>query len=291
MGRAQDFPVYRIKETAKQETAFAMHRYDHTDKVQKTDFPHRHEFYQVVYITEGQGTHYIDFHAFPIKPPILYFVSAGQLHYWQVKQPMIGYSLLFGSDVLDAGHALGGGFDKHALFHRLSYSPIRLDPEQADLTDKLMDLIRQEYQGQNSLAVIGAYLHILFTQIHRFAPQGESQIHAGPATEIAHRYRRLVSERFLNHRSVEYYAAQLGMSAAYLSKNVKEVTGSTAGEIIHDQITLEAKRLLTNTDLPVEQISDRLLFNDPAYFGRFFKRKAGVSPGAFRNSIQERYQA
>jgi hypothetical protein len=44
----------------------------------------------------------------------------------------------------------------------------------------------------------------------------------------------------------------------------------------------EACQRLEQTELSVEQISYSLGFRDPGYFNRFFKRQAGMSPGAYR---------
>src|ERR1700724_168337 len=45
-------------------------------------FPHRHSFYQVLYITEGNGTHIIDFKAYPIDRGNMFFLAPGQIHEW-----------------------------------------------------------------------------------------------------------------------------------------------------------------------------------------------------------------
>ncbi|MEM8863761.1 MAG: helix-turn-helix transcriptional regulator, partial [Chloroflexota bacterium] len=56
----------------------------------------------------------------------------------------------------------------------------------------------------------------------------------------------------------------------------------TPGQLIRQEVVLEAKRLFQHTDLTATEISYRLGFNDASYFGRFFKREVGVSPGKFR---------
>ena len=90
-------------------------------------------------------------------------------------------------------------------------------------------------------------------------------------------------------RSVSAYAKKIGVSAGHLTDTVKEVTGSSPGKIIRQAIILEAKRLLAHTDLTVSQTCYTLSFDDPSYFGRFFKRETGQSPESFRKSIREKY--
>jgi AraC-like DNA-binding protein len=45
---------------------------------------------------------------------------------------------------------------------------------------------------------------------------------------------------------------------------------------------LEARRLLIYTDLTISEIAYRLSFRNVSYFVRFYRRLAGVSPGASR---------
>jgi AraC family transcriptional activator of pobA len=52
--------------------------------------------------------------------------------------------------------------------------------------------------------------------------------------------------------------------------------------MVHQRLILEAKRYLTFTTLTAKEIALALGFEDPAYFTRFFKRQAGVSPLTFR---------
>jgi AraC-like DNA-binding protein len=49
-------------------------------------------------------------------------------------------------------------------------------------------------------------------------------------------------------------------------------------------VTLEAKRLLAYSDLPVAAIGHQLGFTEPTNFGRFFVRETGLTPGEFRLS-------
>ncbi|HEY9819467.1 MAG TPA: helix-turn-helix domain-containing protein [Candidatus Sericytochromatia bacterium] len=46
---------------------------------------------------------------------------------------------------------------------------------------------------------------------------------------------------------------------------------------------LEAKNLLTHTDLDIADISDNLRFDEPTNFSKFFKKYVALTPLQFRN--------
>ena len=54
--------------------------------------------------------------------------------------------------------------------------------------------------------------------------------------------------------------------------------GRSAARVIQDRLMIEARRDLVYTAMSISQISFRLGFSDPAYFSRFFAKRAGVSP-------------
>ncbi len=81
-------------------------------------------------------------------------------------------------------------------------------------------------------------------------------------------------------------AAQLHITPLYLNEIVKEITGFPASYWIHQEIMLEAKRLLYYTNLDVKQIAFDLGYEDHAYFSRFFKKNTGLTAGEFRNTKQ-----
>lgn len=58
------------------------------------NFPHRYNFYHVVFFTEGAGFHFIDFHKFPVVPDQIYFMVPGQVHSWNFEGGVDGMSLI-----------------------------------------------------------------------------------------------------------------------------------------------------------------------------------------------------
>jgi len=82
-----------------------------------------------------------------------------------------------------------------------------------------------------------------------------------------------------------YLASELNLSSKYLGDCLKQLTGQTSQQIIHDKLIDKAKDILTTTDLSVGEIAYRLGFDYPQSFSKLFKTKTNQSPLEFRHSF------
>ena len=117
----------------------------------------------------------------------------------------------------------------------------------------------------------------------------DMQEHALNANPISRRtedifisFYTLVRQHYVDHHDIGYYADLLHISTTYLSRIVKQVTGSTVVEYINQMLATEATWLLTSSSLSVAQIADRLHFASTASFAKFFTRVRGKSARAYR---------
>ena len=92
----------------------------------------------------------------------------------------------------------------------------------------------------------------------------------------------LVSEHHLRERRLSFYADKLCITPRYLSKVVKDVSGKSAVEYIDKFVILEAQHLLRHSDLGIKEIADRLNFEDPSSFYKYFKSQVGMTPNQYR---------
>ncbi len=102
---------------------------------------------------------------------------------------------------------------------------------------------------------------------------------------VTQRFLDLVSKNYLQWRKVTEYALNLGLTPGYLSAIVKSITKRSAADWIDEYVMLEAKVLLSSTDLTVQQICHRLNFPNQSFFGKYFKRHSGLSPTQYRNKL------
>jgi len=103
-------------------------------------------------------------------------------------------------------------------------------------------------------------------------------------------HQEILVEKFLslaqNHhkaqRGLDFYADKLCITPKHLSKVIKETTGKSANDLIDEHVALEAKALLKSTNMTIQQISDELNFPSQSFFGKYFKRIAGMSPREYK---------
>jgi len=82
--------------------------------------------------------------------------------------------------------------------------------------------------------------------------------------------------------TVAYFADKCCLSTGYFGTLVKTETERTAKDIINECILQKAKELLQSDTLTVTQISQRLGFEYPQHFVRFFKALTGKTPTQWR---------
>lgn len=105
-----------------------------------------------------------------------------------------------------------------------------------------------------------------------------------PSVCILRDFNSLVAAQYARWHKVSDYADEIRISPKRLSQTIKSLTGKPAKAVIQDRLLLEAKRLLLHTELSVKEIAYQLGFEEPLHFSSFFKKKAGVSLSAFRNT-------
>ena len=92
----------------------------------------------------------------------------------------------------------------------------------------------------------------------------------------------LLNENFRSEHQIGFYADKLCLTPKYLSQLIKQVSSRSVSDWIDYCIVTEAKSLLRYSDLSIQQVAYSLHFPTPSFFGTYFKRKVGVTPGEFR---------
>jgi len=141
--------------------------------------------------------------------------------------------------------------------------------------------IRQKENPNRAEAVKYLTMALFFGFGYQFHQMNED-LARRTRNRLAENFLSLVRENYREHRDMEFYASRLHLTPKYLSKALREKSGRTGSEWIEDHVMLEARALLKSTDKSIGQISDELNFPSQSFFGKYFKRRTGISPLEYR---------
>ena len=129
------------------------------------------------------------------------------------------------------------------------------------------------------------YLGLLGVWLERQARKSESDgVKPDASRRLVARYTDLLERQFRSGMGVGEMAAELGVTATHLTRCCKLANGRPALALLQDRRLFEARRLLSETTIPVAHIAASLGFTSPAYFTRAFQHLTGKSPTAFRRA-------
>ncbi len=259
------------------------------DKFNKDTRPHRLHFYDILLVTEGRGTLSFDGRPEVVAPGRLLFTSPGQVRSFDVDQ-LEGVCLFFVGDFLQ------DFFSDPLFLYRLQFfhpserdASLTLTEERRSWLTERLETMRSELtelQGDSG-HLLRAILYEVLVTLNRWSAESQGTEGDTLANPSTYRFLELVERRFRSEHRVAWYARELGLTPGHLSTITRRSLGRTAGTLIRDRLTLEAKRRLLYSDDPAAQIARDLGFEDASYFGRFFRRCTGLTPGQFRGAPRQ----
>lgn len=253
--------------------------------------PHLHQvLHQMIFVLRGRGVVLAEGTRAQYRPPALVLIPAGSVHGFEFEPGTTGHVISISDELLRelVQHEAGIG----SLFNRPATMEFRAAALRGtDLTHSVRMLAR-EFQRSDSghqLAMQG-WLEVLLANVLRLNRElpDEADALTGRRRKLVSRFSELVERRFRDNQPVPEYAAALNVSESQLRNACLALTGQSPVQLVHARVLLEAKRQLHYTDSPVSEIAYALGFDDPAYFTRFFTRRAGISPRAFRKRGPDR---
>jgi AraC family transcriptional regulator, transcriptional activator of pobA len=250
-------------------------------------YPHRHDFFEVLYLMKGSGFHVIDGNKYGIKPPCVFFLSPGQAHKIEFSNDIEGYIFIFTADFYLLNRSNQNALIEFPFFFTLQQDnpPLLLtNPDDVTFLERLFvqAISELEKNGTKAVEVLRSVLDLVLTSCAaRYKIAEPSETKRKGQFLIKHFY-SLVEESKQRNLSLNDYAALLKVSPNHLTQTLKKLTGKTSTQVIKSKQILEIKRLLVHTNLTVSEIANQLNFLDQSYFSKFFKRETGVSPLQYR---------
>ncbi|WP_430813757.1 helix-turn-helix domain-containing protein [Carboxylicivirga sp. RSCT41] len=193
------------------------------------------------------------------------------------------------------------GFDiqkrikKCNFFNYYVNEALHLSPKEEQTIKSLFRSIEEEYQNNQdefSKEIILTHLDALLKYADRYYKRqflNRKEINKALYT----RFKEILDDYFESDQleengipTVEWLAAQLGISHRYMRDTIKAETGKTAVDQINLYLIEEAKNLLLAPNSSISETAYKLGFEYPQYFSRLFKKKTGLTPKEYIESAR-----
>jgi len=246
---------------------------------------HRHDFFFILALQHGDGTHQIDFTSYQVLSNSIFFLRPGQVHQLDLKAGCSGFLVEYNTAFYNPNTKLSiQRLRKASSKNYCKLETSRFEKIHATLTSMFLEYTDKE-EGYKD--VIKANLDIFFIEFVRQSPNPN-----GPPIAL-NQYTQERLEEFLDlmdihittHKLASQYASFMNLSLYQLNEITKTTLGKITSELINERITLEAKRYLLATPDQIKDIADHLGYEDVSYFIRFFRKHSGYTPEAFRQNF------
>ncbi|GAB4267197.1 MAG: helix-turn-helix domain-containing protein [Pararhodobacter sp.] len=229
----------------------------------------------LLWFTQGQGRITVAGTTRGYGPNHAIYLPPGVMHGFEIAPRVQGSVVFFGRQ-----HGLDLPAAPHFMRPR---DPI----SQKELTGILEAIQRELESGrpgsqkaaQHHLGLLSVWIDRQIDREKAFEPMVSRPV---AAQKLAARYAALLERDFRSNRAVADYAEALGVTPTHLTRACRATCGKGAHQLLEDRLLFEARRLLTETRMPIKDVAEALGFNSAGYFTRAFSRNEGLTPSAFR---------
>lgn len=288
-----EIKTYSFNESAGNDKLFAMKRMEdiYINGNGESDSPHRHNFYTIIFIEKGEGVHFVDFTEYQVEDNTIYFILPGQMHQLKLSAVPKGWVMIFTDEFLIANSIPDKLINDIYLFNDYGQSPpLQIKAEQMPV---YLNIVEQIQHFSNSIdhytvEALGSLVKLFLIQSNNHCSlykQNNPQF-IETSNHLLRSFKQLLNKNYISDHMVSDYSDKLAVTADYLNKTVKSITGKSAKEHIQTKLIIEAKRQLLFTNLTSKELSYELGFDESAHFNNFFKKFTGFTPNEFRSSIR-----
>ena len=256
---------------------------------------HTHSFFEMTYVLEGHCSQYFENSSFDLKDGDFCILSPETLHYIyddsgaSVINILIRQSSFMDifSDLIRDNTKISRFFSDN-LYAKKKLSFMLFHPgKDKEIRSSIIKMYTEELAADEySDSIILSLIRITFARLLRsWSDTMETPRLQKKKDALSE---DLISYIYNNYASVDLakLAEHFHFSKQYCSKLIIELTGMPLSDLRTQLKIRRGAELLTNTSMSVEDISEKLGYENPETFIRAFKRERGITPGAFRKKIK-----
>ena len=236
---------------------------------------HSHDFCEILYVAGGAGEAILEGKKFRLAPGDLVVVNPGTLHEERsdAKAPL---RLIFLAIRDFAVPGLPAGCLSQEKYRVLSCGEYRYKMD-IYLRELLQETSSQiEFYQEISQGLVSALL-VLVMRLIRINPEDEATL-----SQECQKIKEYLDQNFTSPITLDSLSETVYISKHYLSHLFKEQTGVSPIKYLTSKRMEKACELLSETELPVSEVSKAVGYENPLYFSQVFKRIYGISPVKYR---------
>ncbi|EWS54137.1 MULTISPECIES: AraC family transcriptional regulator [unclassified Methylibium] len=250
--------------------------------------PQRVEFFMLMVVTRGHGAHHVDFDRVNLTRGRAVFVRPGQVQEWAPSKSCDADLMLIEPTSLQSRRGSCANAAMGLLRLEEWSSSFDLDRTELSTCQQLAAMLRRELAPAQVTPVSSTLARELLVcallAISRAALRSGQGL--APSSPLAQRFTAELERAVAQRPGVEAMAKKLGVSSSTLNRVCQARFGHSAKDTIDRRVALEAQRLLVHTEATSVAIGEQLGFSEPTNFLKFFRRRVGATPEAFRRRVR-----
>lgn len=248
---------------------------------------HYHDYYELYYLYSGERYYFIQDKTYHVTGGSFVLINPGEIHQtgnlgnFGYDRMLIHFTKELLEDYLNVDMSVNPYRNLEREIHIIS-----LDPQEQNFVETLLHTMEREYQN-NSLRE-NAYIKLTLLQLLLFLNTCKPS-HQDEALEQINTTQKTIFEivgfihnNYADDITLEKISEHYFLSIYYFSRMFREITGFHFVEYLNNVRIKEAKKLLLNSTLSINEIGATVGFKSNTHFGRVFKQIAGSSPSLYR---------
>ena len=257
-------------------------------KVEMPSAPVRSPIHCFFFVTRGEALITIGEESYFFKDSECAIIPAGQLFSVRYYDDCTGFMGGFHTNFLNTDNEGKNLLHTFGFLRQWGSHKLLFDTQQREYMVNIFERLCAENETGKNSDVIKAYLTAFLVEVDVVFQKTESADNKiGLDNKMCNRFIEMVFKNCNHSISIAEYAEKLNITPPHLYKIIKRFTGKTPLTWINEAVVLEAKKLLSHTDMTINEISAAVGINDPSYFSRLFRKQTGLTPGAFRDRMKQ----
>lgn len=247
---------------------------------------HYHDCYELYYLYSGERYYFIQDKTYHVTGGSFVLISPNEIHRTG-NLGSFGYDRMlihFSTELLEEYLAVDPTVHPYENLEQEIHL-ITLEPQEQHFVEALLHTMEQEYLANHQKE--NGYIKLTLLQLLLFLNRCKPARQDAALTEINNTQKLMfeilgyINNHYFEPLTLKTMSEKYFLSTCYFSRTFKEATGFHFVEYLNNVRVKEAKKLLLDSGLTVNEIATATGFHSNTHFGRVFKQIAGCSPSSY----------